>query len=80
LLGLEDEQQAMPDLDSALDDDIGDEMLRSSHRLSPTAFHHTILHDRNWPELRHGAHIGARHPYVSRTAPSMMDSTPGIAN
>jgi predicted RNA polymerase sigma factor len=25
---LEDEQQAMPDLDSALDDDIGDEMLR----------------------------------------------------
>jgi len=36
---LEDEQQAMPDLDSALDDDIGDEMLRLVFtRLSPAAF------------------------------------------
>ena len=32
---METEQQAMPDLDSALDDDIGDELLRTCHPLLP---------------------------------------------
>ena len=79
---LEQEQQAMPDLDAGLDDDIGDELLRLieelpeeevSAVLDDVRRHLRSVRERPWPPAWFGAGEGSADDVAARSEDLLRD-------